>query len=226
MGYQYKHIKPNEYEVNTREEFFFKYGNFYIGNKIYEFINRDKMTKNSIKAYTTAIKQFFNSQFNVNTIDDVTINMIVDTTPQYVRDFIKELRSQNRENGTIAQKRNILHKLFSFLQGELFSNRNGVALLAGNPFQNIEMPIKNQKSHDSFTREEIRKLIDVTLYDYSKLIYQLAVVTGVRVSVLLDINDNFKKIDDVWYIHGWDKSMNYVDDITDELYNMCFELVS
>ena len=196
-------------------------------HKVIKFINRKDIEPSTKEGYIISFKKFF----NVENLEDITLDMILDTTVDVAEGFRDKLLEEGFGRGTVAVRISHLNALFQFIMEQCIDNRSGYALLKGNPFASVTVSQTGKdldnasESWGSYTREEVSKLIEVALPEYA-LFYELATMTSVRKEAIrtLNIYENFKKLDGVWCITGWDKTGEFTERIGNELYERCVKI--
>jgi integrase len=184
-------------------------------NPVDMFLNRKSgSTKDTYERY---IKMFFN-------FESITIETIANVTHLDAEQYEYDLRQSGLSSATINAYIQPLKYLYDYLlQIPQYKN----VLINLNPFVNIKISVQN-KSVEGFSKEEVFKLIDVAL-PKTKVLYEMAVRTGIRKSALLNlnVNNNFIQIDGYCVVMIEDKrNKQHRKAIPEALWRQCFDIAN
>ncbi len=154
-------------------------------------------TKN---AYHRDIKQYY----SVESIEDITMDMILDTSILSVEDWIMQMKKDGKSGATINRKISSLSSLYKWLL-KYVDNRSGKRIIISNPFAAMkeEKPEINNKPTSFLNEDEAKKLVssietETLLGLRNKIIISLILTCGLRKSELISI-----KIKDMMNINGY-----------------------
>lgn len=180
--------------------------------------------------YERYILYFFSSIYeNINTIEDITKEMIEGVNPLHTEYYKQSLENNNESKNTVLLKIKVVKYMYTYLINQYTTNINGgFKWLLVNPFANTKVKIKEQdvKSYDSISDDELVKLFKIATAS-DMLLYKTAVITGVRLNELLSltIKDIIKR-DDTWCITGIGKGGKpFCEAILEQIYEGMLSLV-
>ncbi|HAX72798.1 MAG TPA: integrase [Firmicutes bacterium] len=157
---------------------------------ITHFLNMKRSnSEHTAVSYEKDIRDFF----NVNHVEDITIQDIIEVNLFHVEHYILELKNKGYASATINRKVSSLSALYKWLL-KYQDNRTGTAIIRYNPFGNLkeEKPKVNNQETEFLTQEECVTLLSVfdtsNLLDLrNKAIMSLALTTALRKSEMIHI---------------------------------------
>jgi integrase len=180
---------------------------------------------NTKEGYMSAILDFFSTISNnkFTYLTDINKSLILGVNSLTILEYYNYLNKNGYAKTTMKYKFAIIKELYKFLITlKIYNENNPVDILD----RKIKVKDDDVAGSDIFTIEEIKLLIDNADKKHSTL-YKLAVLTGVRVSALLNLTiDSFKiHKDGNITVTGLDKGdKRFTNIITRDVYDNCIEL--
>lgn len=180
---------------------------------------------NTKEGYTSTILDFYstiaNNKFSYFT--DISKELILKVSPLTILEYYNYLNKIGYAKSTLKYKFTIIKELYKFLITlKIYNENNPVDILD----RKIKVSDDDVTGSDIFTINEIKLLINNANEKHSTL-YKIAVLTGVRVSALLNLTlDSFKihKNGNIT-ITGLDKgNKRFTNVVTEDIYNECVAL--
>lgn len=176
---------------------------------INQYLSKKTLSDRTTTQYERAICNFF----YVESVDQITEQMIKAVDYDYVFKYFDELEKNGLSSSTINTSRlNAPRGLYTFIikTRQRDSNNNVLLTSEDNPFNYYETVKTESNSYDEFTEEEIHKLFEVA-NEKDAIYFKLLYVSAVRAETVLNVTlQDFKKHGDLYVWEGTDKGMKNV----------------
>ncbi|MCP3925559.1 MAG: tyrosine-type recombinase/integrase [Desulfobacterales bacterium] len=200
------------------------YGKDKVTSLIDSFLNHPSFSNSTKKSYQTDVMQFFKWKYSIDSIDEITTDMIVDVNCDDGIKYMAYLKDTFPKHSTGNRKLKSLASLFQHLIDNSYDERYEQRLVKNNSFKNLKIKVTNATSYGSFTKDEIMSIIRVAEYPEDITMYKIAIECGIRENEILnlDIIRSFKLVNNQWHIKGIGKGgKEFYKPIAEELYNEC-----
>lgn len=160
-------------------------------------------SKDTKRKYISTTTKFF----NVQNIEEITNQMIKNTTDIHIENYIIKLADEKKARTTVKNTKECIASLFTFAKNKKYITENVFADKSLNDLIKLKTDESNKTVGKALTPEEITLLIEAIDNQRDKLMILLMLRTGVRVSETSKIkwkDIEFNVQENGWFlqIHG------------------------